>query len=236
MQEAQDTIIHSKVPPLSVQWELKSTCCQVQWHSCFPFAPVEPVSGGRTNQSSLEITHFLLHNYKAASRQREEKRDVCMNFLSALWVQLLRNNATQKCQHFADVLANNIMSGTMASRFSALARACNCNCQVSLPFALTFNSYLTWHTHGAGGAVVSLYRTHNLLPTTPQFPPPAPYLSQRIQSLLSVSDKCSCSSDWLWADCGSALRLGGSSPSALRLDIEMFHAIMKTSLLASSPS
>lgn len=163
MQEAQDTIIHSKVPPLSVQWELKSTCCQVQWHSCFPFAPVEPVSGGRANQSSLEITHFLLHNYKAASQQREEKRDVCMNFLSALWVQLLRNNATQKCQHFADVLANNIMSGTMALRFSALAHACNCNCQVSPPFALTFNSYLTWHTHGAGGAAVSLYRTHNLL-------------------------------------------------------------------------
>lgn len=133
MQEAQDTIIHSKVAPLSVQWELKSTCCQVQWHSCFPSAPVEPVSGGRTNQSSLEITHFLLHNYKAASRQRQEERHVCMNFLSALWVQLLRNNATQKCQHFADVLANNIMSGTMAARFSALACACNCNCQVSPP-------------------------------------------------------------------------------------------------------
>lgn len=121
----------------------------------------------------------------------------------------------------------------MAPRFSALARACNCNCQVSPPFALTFNSCSTWHTHT---------HTHSPTPVAPQYLsiahiiyyPSAPYLSQRIQSLLSVSDKCSCSSDWLRADCGSTLRLGGSSPSALRLDIEMFHAIMKTSLLASS--
>lgn len=63
-QETQDTIIHSEVPPLSLQWELKSTCCQVQWHSCFPLAPVRLSHGAETNYSRLEMTHFRLQNSK----------------------------------------------------------------------------------------------------------------------------------------------------------------------------
>lgn len=63
--ENRDTIIRSEVSPLSVQCELKSTRCQVQWHSCSPSALVSSHGEvGTVNQGGLEITVFPLHNYK----------------------------------------------------------------------------------------------------------------------------------------------------------------------------
>ena len=60
-------------------------------------------------------------------------------------------------------------------------------------------------------------------------------VSRRIPCDVTVTyampNKCSRFSDWLSPDCASMLQLEGSGPSALHLDIEMFHAIMKTSLL-----
>lgn len=56
MQETEDTIIYPEVPPLSLLGELKSTCCQMLWHSCFVRAPVSMPHGAVQTQSSLEIT------------------------------------------------------------------------------------------------------------------------------------------------------------------------------------